>query len=961
MAVQHVESLFERAEALVTIDDLIEAIGRGDGSVLAIEAAAGLGKTALLGVAREHAAAHGLQVASARGGEFERDFPFGIVRQLVEPMLDRAAPSEGAKLFEGAARQAAPVVGAPAEAEAMSAPPLGPIGQPAGPAMHGLYWLFANLAERGPLLIVVDDAHWADVPSMHWLHYLARRIEGLRLGVLLAARPGEPGIDPGPFGTMAAEPLTRVVALEPLTRDGSDHVVHGAFGSEADGAFCAACHEACDGNPFLLHELTGALVRDGVEPVAAAAAEVRALVPDAVARSLVLRLARLPRATGALARAVAVLGTGAALRDAAALAELDDAEAARAAATLAAVAILGPGLPLEFVHPLVRTAVYEDMPAAERAVWHARAARVLAAGGARAERVAAQLMRAEPAGDPWAVEQLRAAAADAMASADPRSAISYLRRAFVEPVPADQRLAVMEELVHAGSTAADLSAGDGLDGDPVAELAANPRTLQASAYPLGLMLWVTGRAGEADQLLDRARAAAAASGDLDRVLELEIRRITLGQLLPAEALRRLAPYTGAVEPDSFAGRLLEGSLAWYGCLTGRSAAETQERFRRAFAGSRLVTELRADALLLVGLLLGLSAADDLDLSEALVAQMLAEGRAGGSATAVANAYHLSANMAYRRGDLAQAEAHAAAATAVYREIAAPAASVPIFIGFLVNVLTERGALDSAQSELSAAGWDEAVPDHWWYSGVLWSRGYLRLAMGRTREGVDDLLEFARRLHRDGLVPTMQRPWASLAAPLLAQLGDREQARELAERELDEARAWGTPRTIGGALRGLGTVIGGAQGIERLRESVVTLEASPARLELARALIDLGAALRRANQRAHARDPLRRGLDLAHRCGARLLEDRAAHELRATGAKPRRQLLTGVEALTASERRVAEMAAEGLTNREIAQALFVTAKTVETHMGHVFQKLDVRARGEVDAVLRSAAGASTRDR
>jgi DNA-binding CsgD family transcriptional regulator len=948
MAAQHVEALFERAEALARIDDLIDATGDADGSVLAIEAAAGLGKTALLAVARDQAAARGLRVASARGGEFERDFAFGLARQLMEPLLATAGRGDRAELFDGAARQAAPIVGAAEVAPGYTA--FGPIGQAAGPAMHGLYWLVANLADRGPVLLVVDDAHWGDPPSLHWLQYLARRIDGLPVGLILAARPGEPGVASEVLGAILGEPLTRVIRLDPLTPEGSSRFVRHALGPAADDAFCAACHGACDGNPFLLQELSGALARDGVAPVASSAARVRAVVPETVARSMVLRLARLPRSTGALARAVAVLGTGASLHDAAALAGLVAAEAARAAATLAAVAILGPGLPLEFVHPLVRSAVYDDLPAAERALWHARAARVLAEGGSRAERVAAQLMRAEPAGDPWAVEQLRTAAADAMASADPRSAISYLRRAFVEPVGSDQRLAVMEELVHAGFNAGDVGAGDGLDGDPIAELAADPRALQTAAYPLGLMLWITGRAGEADELLERAMAAATAAGDLDRVVELELRRITLGQLPPAEALCRLEPYAGRVDPDSFAGRLLEGCLAWYGCLSGRSAEESLERFRRAFAGSRLVTELRADALVLIGLLLGLGATDDLDLSEALTAQMLAEGRVNGSATAVGNAYHLSANVAYRRGDLAQAEAHAAGATAVYREIGAPPASVPIFIGFLVNVLTERGDLDAAWRELTAAGWDQAVPDHWWYTGVLWSRGYLRLASGRTQEGIDDLLEFARRLHRDGLVPTMQRPWASLAAPLLAQLGDRDRARGLAERELQEARAWGTPRVIGGALRGLGTMTGGAEGIRLLREAVTILDASPARLELARALIDLGAALRRANQRSQARDPLRRGLDLAHRCGAGLLEARATDELRATGARPRRQVLSGVDALTASERRIADLAAEGLTNREIAQALFVTGKTVETHMGHVFQKLGIRSRGELVSAL-----------
>jgi DNA-binding CsgD family transcriptional regulator len=957
MAVQHIKTLFERDHALAAIDESIEAASRGGGSALAIEAAAGLGKTALLAIARDHAAECALHVATARGGEFEQDFPFGIVRQLMEPLLARTSATERHRLFDGAAQLAAPILGTPEHAPASSTRAVGPLGQAAAPAMHGLYWLVSNVAERGPLLLVVDDAHWGDSPSLRWLHYLARRLEGLPVALVVAARPGEPAVDSAPFEAIVAEPIMRVVRLEPLTADGSRSFVRRALGREADDEFCAACHGVSDGNPFLLQELTGALARDGVEPVAASAALVRELVPDTVARSLMLRMARLPQAAVALARAVAVVGTGAALHDVAVLGELDDGDAARAAASLAAVAILGPGLPLDFVHPLVRAAVYDDLPAAERAVWHARAARVLASGGARSERVAAQLLRAEPAGDPWVVVRLRAAAADAMARADPRTAITFLRRAFVEPVPADQRGALIQELTQAAFVAADVSASDGLDFDAVSELAADPQALIDTAYPLGLKLWITGRAGEAQQVLDRAMAAATAADDLDRVLDLELRRIMLAQLPPADALRRLTPYVGRVDPNSFAGWLLDGTIAWFGGLAGRPAAETSKGFQRAFASSRLVTEMRDNSMLLVGLLLGLAATDDLDRCDGLVRQMLADGQAAGSALAVANASHLSGHVAYRRGDLVQAEAHAMAAAAAFREIAAPPASVPVFTAFLVNVLTERGDLDAATSELAAAGLEDTVPDHWWYADALWSRGYLRLALGRTQDGIDDLLEFARHKHRDAQVPTMQRPWASHAAPLLAQLGDREEALELAERELEEARAWGTPRAIGQALRGLGIVTGGPGGIELLRDSVRALEASPTRLELARALVDLGAALRRANRRSQARDPLRRGLDLAHRCGARPLEARADHELRATGARPRRLLVTGVDALTASERRIAEMATEGLTNREIAQALFVTTKTIETHMAHVFQKLDVRARNELAPVLQSAISAS----
>ena len=143
---------------------------------------------------------------------------------------------------------------------------------------------------------------------------------------------------------------------------------------------------------------------------------------------------------------------------------------------------------------------------------------------------------------------------------------------------------------------------------------------------------------------------------------------------------------------------------------------------------------------------------------------------------------------------------------------------------------------------------------------------------------------------------------------------------------------------------------GAGAVDRLREAAEVLERSPARLEHARALTDLGAALRRANRRVEARSALQDGLELASRCGARPLAELARTELRAAGGRSSDPGGTGVEQLTASERRVAELAAEGHSNPEIAQALFVTRKTVETHLGHVYGKLGISGRGELSRAL-----------
>jgi DNA-binding CsgD family transcriptional regulator len=570
--------------------------------------------------------------------------------------------------------------------------------------------------------------------------------------------------------------------------------------------------------------------------------------------------------------------------------------------------------------------------------------------------VAAQLMRAEPVGDPWVVARLRAAAADAIARADPRPAVAFLRRAFIEPVPADQRVALLQDLVQAGFLAADARTADGLDVDPVHELAADPRALQASALYLVMLLWVTGRADAALEVSERARSAATLAGDHDLALRLEARWIMLAQLPPTDALRRLEPHQARVDRDSFAGRLVDANIAWYGSLTGRPASEIAERGRRAFDGQRLVNELRDDDLMLVSFVLALLRTDELALCESIIEQILDQGRIRGAASTVAGGSYLGAYLAHLRGDVVGAEGHMRAAITAFRE-AGIIATLPPVTALLVDTLTDCGELDAAGRELTAAGVDGEIPDNWWFGPVLWSRGYLQLAQGNARDGVRDMLEFARRYDRDSMVATVTRPWASHAAPFLAQLGEREKASRLANRELEDARVWGTPRAIGQALRGLGLVTAGPDGIELLHESVRTLETSPARLEHARALIELGAALRRDNHRSEARGPLRRGLDLAHRCGARPLETRAAQELRATGARPRRLVLTGVDALTASERRIAEMAADGLTNREIAQALFVTVKTIETHMAHVFQKLDVDSRKQLAALLHARLGTS----
>jgi DNA-binding CsgD family transcriptional regulator len=251
---------------------------------------------------------------------------------------------------------------------------------------------------------------------------------------------------------------------------------------------------------------------------------------------------------------------------------------------------------------------------------------------------------------------------------------------------------------------------------------------------------------------------------------------------------------------------------------------------------------------------------------------------------------------------------------------------------------ERGDFEAAGELLVGDADAERIPF------FLDSRGRLGCFLGRFQEGLRDFLSCRDALDaRGGRDSPGVVPWRSNAAVAYARLGDAEQARALASEDLRLARACGAPRAIGIALRALGLAEGSA---DHLRAAVSVLERSEARLELARALIDLGAALRRTRQRERSREPLRRGLDLAHRCGAHALADRAHAELLAAGARPRRRVLSGLDALTASERRVAELAGQGLSNRQIAQSLFISMKTVAVHLTHTYQKLGVAGRADL---------------
>ena len=925
--------LLEREHELEAIRRTLAGSAHGAGGLVVIDGPAGVGKTALLDAALAIAQDEDLLVLRARGAELERAFGFGIVRQLFDDVL-RGAIVDPAALFAGAARFAAPLLaieldGTPA------APPDDPFA-----ARHALYWLTANLAAQRPLAVLVDDAHWADGASLGVLAHIANRLEGIPAALVVASRTEEslPALDAlrRQGGTHAA-----LLHVPPLGQEAAAAVVR-SLAPAADDALCRRCHAATGGNPFLLYELARSMLAGDGSALADQS-------PERVTREIAARLARLPDAAARLARAAAVLGAGAPLRQAAALAGLGDAEAAQAADALVAAGVLRSAHPLEFLHPLVGAAVYAGFAPAARSQDHARAARLLDAEAASPERVAAQLLKCQPAGDGWAYERLVAAARLASVRGAADAVATYLQRALDEPAPPERRGEILLDLGRAESqfdhVAAVAHLREALDGEIEIK-----RRFEGTMLLAGV-LGQTGRAPEAADVLEAQFEAFAERPDLRGPMEAALANIT--RIDPAtrrratdviERLRR------RVEDDERDPAVL-GTISAEMGMAGDSPGRMADIAERAVAGVD-ATATTAAGWSWYNATRSLVFAERYDVALRLLGAKVDGARERGAVFDTGCALVFRGELFVHIGDLANAEVDARTLLEI-----SSAYGWPLGEGFaaatLGEVLIERGELDEAARLLAGgplAGPPAGVPHLYPHVWVLLARGRLRLAQGRIEDAIDELRECGRRaLAIDHVNPAVVS-WRSQLARALAELGQTAEARRQAAEELELARAFGARRALGIALSSAARVAEGDDEIALLREAVQVLDGSPAQLERARAHAALGAALQRDGASEAAREPLRVAVELAHRCGADALEDAALAELRATGARPRRRVTTGAGALTPSERRIADLAATGQQNREIAQALFVTMATVEFHLRNAYRKLGITSRTQLSHAL-----------
>ena len=925
--------ILERDAELARMDALLAAVLAGDGRLLVITGPAGIGKTCLVEACACAALARDVRVLRTRGDELVVDSSYAAVRDLLWGMVQPG----GRELLVGAAGLASPVFDGGAADAGDS--------ERAGAVLHGLYWLVANVAERGPLALLVDDASWLDAASARFVEYLGRRLEGLPVLLAVAMRSGE-GEDSEGRLRVLSDAGASVLVPAALSEAASGVLVRDELGARADDELCRSCHQVTGGNPFYLRELTRALGEEPGRPTTKLAARVRELGVRSIGRRVLVRLARLGADCERLAQALAVLGPESRLRDAAALAGLEHARASVAADRLRAADLVAGERELSFVHPIVGEAIAAELAPSHRARLHRLAARLLLDTGGAPDRVGAHLLAAEPFGEMWVVDALRVAARQALAQGAPEAAAAYLRRAVAEPPGAGQRFAVLAELgrvetmlpVEQDFPALREALGLALDPSMRAEL----------SLELGLALFGVMRLGAGRAVLERALESREEL-EPETVERLEASLVGGGAAELSETPRL------RVVADRLRGRAACGAVndprtlscvAMLGAVTGVPGAECCELAERALRDERLLARWLDRGY--ASATAALAWADSLERAAEVAEAGIAAAQRHGSAPMFFQLSWLRSDIALRVGELDIAEDHAQRAIDLGREFGGDAEIVGA--GVLAVVLVERDRLALASNlvesfELTDAHLelDEAVV-------LLSQRGIVRVAAGNREHGLADLIDADRRMSAAGMDLSARSDWVPAAALTLAEFGQTKDARELAAREMAAATRFGSRRRLGIALMTRGLLSSGEERVARLTDAVAVLERSPARLEHARAVVSLGGALRARGGRQPSRAALARGLDLADRCGGVRLAGRARAELVATGARPRRTALTGVRALTPAELRTARMAAQAMSNREIAQALFVSVKAVEGQLSQAYAKLGIRGRAELGSAL-----------
>jgi DNA-binding CsgD family transcriptional regulator len=914
--------LLGRDREIAAIENALRAAEAGHGSLSILAGPAGIGKSAILARAVSLASSAGFTPLTAIGAESELEFPFGVARQLYARAHAEAVHSEHLGLVSALFAPSRPAGREPVLSFQM---------------LDALYWFLSDLAQDAPLLIAVDDIHWADQPSLQHLGFLARRLEGMPVALLLAERSEQPT---NRARDELADLVQRTLAPRALAGDEIAELITRTLGRIPSAGYVAACLQQTSGYPLYLREVLRATAEAGLEPDDAAALAIESFDAERLARHVWRRVDAIGPEAGGVAGLVSVLGDRAYPPAIAELASLDLTEVEDILDLLITQGVLRPGQPSRFAHPVVRTAIDRGPSPRQVDAWHRAAAEWLQAEKADVRDIAAHLIECSPRGDAWVIECLQDFANVALGSGAPEAAATALSRALLERPALPLRVRLLRELALAEDAADDPQSalehlhearGEARDRREVAEIAIAEGQVLARLY----------RHHEAAAVLDKGLEALDGS-DEELVQRIDAELINSALMSPEareRGLERLARY-GDLVPEGPAAQAVLTARAVAAALTAQPAEQTAELAEAA---------LRAGDLSQGGLgsvIWTLSAWALMYMNRPEVARELTEAelpavRRGGHPREISTIEVTIGCAALQQGDLPGAVSRTEAALGLF--------SGAWGYGINALALVEIGDLAAAERSLAAVPrdeWDETVSGSF---PLCYARTRLRIGEHRLDDAEVDIDELRRRseAYPPGL-RGLEEAWRLLAAEVARQRGDRDRALELIDGELEYAHKIGAQILLGMALRAAG-LTQGHEGINSLTESVAVLARSPYRLEHARSLVALGGALRRNGERVAAREPLREGLDLAYRCGANSLVGDAQAELKAAGARPRRALLEGPEALTPREARMAILAAEGNSNRDIAQQLYVTLATVEGTLWRAYGKLGISGHGAREAL------------
>ena len=791
------ELLLERDGELESLRTALAEAAGGEGRLALVEGPAGIGKTRLLAELRAAAEEDGACVLSARGSELEREFPFGVVRQLFEPAL--SDEDVRARWLAGAAASAESIFGA--------ADPVAPAAatDASFAALHGLYWLTANAAADGQLLMSVDDLHWCDRPSLRFLAYLARRLEDMPVVVGATLRSTDPGTDPALIAEIGHEPATRSVRPGPLSAGAVSAMVRARLGEEAHESFCAACAEVTGGNPLLLRQLLTSLEDDGVTPDAASVSVVADIGPRAVSRTVLIRLARLPDEAVSVARAVAVLGESADLPTVATLAELPEEDVAAQTAALARAEILREEAPLGFVHPLVRDAVYKELSPAHRELMHSRAAELLRDAGEPPDQVASHLLSMPRRGEEWVVKVLIQAAHAATRRSAPESAVTYITRALDEPPPAAMRAEMLLELGIAGTNTYGPDAIGHLR--EAYDLLEDPHRRALAAFVLARTLMF---AADPDAAAAFARRAAEdlpdeCSDERQALIAVELSSANFNARVE-NAPERVLAMSDERFGDRPGARMLASAIAFGLMRQGRSRERAVELALHALEDGALY---EADnGLFWMGAILALANADHPD-TPALWAETMDHAHRNGSLFSQLSMSLWDGAFKLSQGELAEAEESLRTQLVeaeLYGLESEQAASYTF--GFLGGALLEGGDIAGAREAIAQTTVAEGDRS----DGANFVR---RTAVGIELASADGEAALAAaqdyERHAEPARNPAWVPWRSLKAQALALLDRREEAIELAREEVELAREWGAPTGLGRSSRASAWALSERQG------------------------------------------------------------------------------------------------------------------------------------------------------